>query len=1449
MKLTKDSIIKQLCHELLQSEALNLRAEQFIGEGSAGEVRTALARYQRKLRQDAFIRTGDAFTELQKYVDAPNTSKFFTHFQADAFPLEPSFCATSLFQPLIISEELSDEGYDDVAQSELIGKFNDRVYRNPPEFTNGVQIAAETGNEEMLRFLLRPEFQVFDLTQSCIPLLLNARISESSIRQIIFKACAERIDDQMTDEMMQDLLAQVHTIEEWRALFDSFHAQQQVQLLHKCTAEIWGRLITNQTQFRRVERVITQAQLTNLFGKLLTIKERINDGHIILQLMERMNQAERLNYATQLSDRINTLFSSNDPQTSLAKCLTLLGYEIHPNGDVILKNIFGPPGLTRYFPLMNQLHTKIWSSPFNNQMKLRYFRVVQQLLVAPADSRQPIIRQYLDCVKEGEEILVARTDAERSNFMRWIRSILRFFGIIKPLPMTQKAQKLFKKVNRFLANNQRTHATLLDLNEVILPEEPDASSDRILAITRLTEERYDEFWSVMTPEQRAALLMHPDRFSKLLQTRTTPQAVCQLLQGLGDPDLDRMIDVAQPSMLIHLLQQPLLPTSVFMESIGERRQNSLLSNRLWLREILANLPKHLLDSFLHTFTTAHYDDLRMSLEHLQTIVATVTPDQYPLLVQYFRWDIPIMHEAYGIGQLLNELPHNSIAIFWSTFLPDREFTAADMATLVPNIQNDGKKRAVLTHWMSLTHIRTWSRSLIPLLPYMTHDQQAAILSMMTRADLVDLIENDQVQALVDNFTPANAEQLIDKYRNQLTTRDELIAFLKQINATAITRLIAKPIYAYFRLLDCSNFVTFIRELALLDEPQWQQLRPKLFNIGLLLFPSDTLINYFRQYVPEGSHGHLFNVLREIPDENLLLSFFSCPTVDTLIRYGRFNFTEITSERIIALAPQENANRPTDLLELCERNYDALIQSHLQEIHTKLDAITIELNDADQGLFKLLEMESSGVFFTTYKHTAAPESIIAKWTGNTSTPGIVHRYTQICKLHDELVQFYAVNRFRVGIVAFKLIHDKLDALETRLGKYVDEHPILSKSGVKLPFPAAHPAQVVSSYSVIDALKQLKLSFESLDKVDEAHLLEAVPESALATIMNDSNELQQILDLTSALDNKKRLLTRCRLYLSSAPTAEQWLERLISFSPSSLNLLLSDPTEGLIPRRPYTDFLKLIHAFHELTESQWHNISPKLLSIGRSYFGETDLLCHVLIKDVPLSAHIHILNLIRTTDDIDCARRLLDYLKSPVVRELRKLNQIDYFAIKIEKLPQLEAEAPIRLNTYALTFITEIDQDITALNCDFDRQKTGLMNLLRPTTKRFVFFYAYPQFGDQELQNRLHHLATQIDSLKRKIDQFQILCGIDRTLNADVARKKLESYLGALTNYLSSKDDKNYYDYAPACEYKSDSIKIPATHYLNTLSSELTKLIEQMSPNLEDERLARSASRRLGSTSRH
>jgi hypothetical protein len=1463
MPLQEDFIIKQLCYELKRSKELNLRARHFIGDGTKNIQIADFNRYKLKLI-GGLVKTGDDFDALEYYLDESRqrSSRFYTDYDhetnpnATKYPETPSFCATTIFQPIIVKDQLSLRyNEDELANLINLAIKNGQVFKNAVGLTNGVQIAAETNNEQMLIFLLRPEFSdFFDLKEACLSLLRNANIKQAQIRLIIFKTCAERVGDNIDKEMMNALLQEIRTLEEWRAFFDSFRSvEKRNELIECCTAELWSKLITNEAQLNRVESVVMGEQLTDFFQKLLTVKDRFYDSYIILKLMERMNQAERLNYAIQLSNRINDLFSSSDGYTPLSKCLTLLGYVINENGDVTLRNIFGPPELSEHFPLMNQLHTAIWNSSFNNQMKLNYFHMTQQLLIAPRAKRAHITQRYLQCMQEGERLLVARAEAKRGYFLRWIRSILRFFGLIKPMPITEKAQLLFKKVSAFFSRNPTMHATLLDLNEVILPEESQASDRRILAITKLTERRYDAFWNVMQQAERDNLLKDKHGFSQLLKTRDSRQDICQLIQGLGDAELDRFLDFNQEEkMFLHLLQQEMLPIPELMHSIGERRRTNLLADHRWLQEILLRLPNDRLKSFLSTFTEAQFIQHRNSFPHLQMIAAIARIDQYRLVVQHFGWGIPLTHAAPDIGELLNALPMEKIASFWSTFLQSREFSADEMQELIRKIQSDEQKEAILTHWMTLFPSTPWSSSLIKLIPHMTHEQQASFLRKITINDLVKLIENNQVEELIRNFTRSNADKLIERYRNELTTKEQFIRFLHQMSTFSIDKLTSRAEYGYFRLLGSQNFVNFIRELKPLNEEQWERIRPKLFQIGSQLFPNDPEINLFKQHVPPESHEHLLNVFRELSEQGLpgLLSFFSQKTVATLIKHRCFKFDEITTGRIDEML-DVNTHQQSDLKRLCDEEYGALIQSHIKTIHDELNGLRTELTDAEKGLFFQLEIQVSvgffGIFGSSSSHRSPKDSIMKQWNF------IVARYNRVHLLHGELTKFYDANRFREGIAAFRPIHEKLDALKTTLEIYIKNKSEINRPGLHLTFPAASTPNV--DFCVTDALNELKMALEKLDEEDEKCLLDTV-QGDLPAIMNEADALQEILDLTSASKNQELLISRCRSYLSTAPTAKIWLERLKNCSPSSLKILLNGLKEVLFPRSQYTDFFSLIAGFRALSFEQWNVICQDIINNGNQYFGKVGLWV-VLTRDVPNAAHQHILNLIRNSENKG-HKPLIEYLQSDTVRQLRSLNIIQnahYSEITIEQLPSLLDEAVRLLRKHSMDLSAQINQDMDGLKNEFQTgtDQSRLMNLLRPEARcySFVKFGEIPAFNVKAIQEKLSSISKRIAILTKKLTQFQNLCSIDRTLDSEslleTARNHLNNCVSQLNLYRTAPSDKQFLNNIPQCAY--DGITATSTtDYIKTLSSDFITLFNQtstsrrstLSPERDTTRSTRSSS---------
>ena len=1435
MKLTKKSIAIQLCNEFLAWKDLNLRPEDILGRN---EPKNNFEPFRNFIRSQPAIKTGHLLSALEQWLSQNQASVFLSYFQQESHPLPkvPSFCAIPLFQEAVVTDALQDE-YNDEEQLRLLIQPNcPLVQPSMSSFSNGVKIAAETSNVEMLAFLLRPEFQQFKLTDEFISLVDNPKITTPLIRQIIFRACSTRMGDAITEKMMNILLSKINTIEEWWALFENLSPTKKNLMLDCCSSKTWLRLIHDNSQLDYLEAVIDEQKFTVLLEKLLTQRNKIEDGRIIIRLMQRMNQIDRLVYAQELGARVNTLFTANAP---LKQCLTLLGYEVNSSGEVKLKNIFGPSDLKTLLPAMNRLHKEIWKSSLDNAMKLRYFYVVQQLLVASAEQRSKMIKKYNDCVKRCEGLLSTQEDAGRNFFIRWIRSIFRFFGLIAPMPLTIEAKELLTQMNTIVSNKPQFHATILDFNDVVLPAEPASSARRIRAITWLTEENYDDFWRIMTGDEQLALLKSKKRFSQLLKSLPNSNSIERLIKGLGDTGLGRLVQGDKSDLWIDLLQMPELPMSKLMAGLGDKYKTLLLSHTTLFGSIVSSLPTKYLDSLLKQFHSSIFNLLKEDFMHLQAVILASSPDRYGLLNKFFKWKIPLDYSPDQLGQLFHKLPLDKVTPVWMMFLKGSQLSASVMTRLLKLIKSSEKRSVIVNHWMTSTSIPPWSDAVIELLPNMNSEQQTQVLAKIKVDDLKRLVEQKRVQEVIFKLKPDITKKFLDYFRGALSSKEELNQFLEQLNPSSLNLLVTYPPYEFLTLSGCRNVLNLIRALPTPSDEHWKVIAPKILGIGESIFRNDSLVALFQEHVPMEDHIHLLTVLRNISDDELqrLISFLDSAPMIALMKHKKLSFIEmINIDRVREMAKVAVGTSPLEIK--AERKFEELIKSHQKSILLQVDKLDQLINQPEKGLLSLLEITYG--LWAGYGHKGSDDKCTDQWSL------VNEELKKLNTLHAELVEFHSINRYVDGLKVLKQLHEKINGLVRQLMEYVSQNKLkdADKTRLRLSFQDRQ-------YHAFDAVHCLRKNLETMDVEDEEHLLAAVPQECLPSMMHEEKTLQSYLEFTVAEKNRTFFLSRCRRFLTESANKNVWLERLGTLSASSLRALLLEPADDLFPKAYFPDFLSLVSGLHGLSREQWNAISSDLLMLGERHYGNKDRLVHRVTKDVPSNAQSHILNYVRNTQDRALNERLFDFLSLGVVRYLRTVNEIDYLSISSENLPERLTTAEKKFQILVRRGEEGVNNHLKELKKLFNNDSTGLFTVFRPQrTTRCVssFFKSVPDFSPDEVSHVTKHIREIpgiLETMRKSFRELQKLYKLNPITEETTFRQTILKDLDTLKNKLDKlrrqDEDKPFRDWAPECHYGAEEETVNAESYLQFLSNDLDSLIQVISHSIDQERKMDSSQR--------
>ncbi len=1412
MKLTKQSIINQLCHELLAWKALNLRPEAILG---TRDPSSAFKLYSKLLGEASLINTGVVLEQLQAYAILRSAKgEFLQHFgvhdprvvNPSLPPLIPYFCATSLFREAIAQNTISLE-YDDVAQAELINNNLRFAYPSAATHLNGVKIAAETGNEEMVSFLLHPSLPMFNLTDEYQHLLDNTLVTHPPVRQAIFRACGERF----VPAMMDELILRMRTVDEWIALYQALSSAERQLLLNGSTAAIWTRLNPNEAQIQTILSLIPPQASAQLYTTLLFIASSITDGPLILRLMDRMKQADRPLFVLRLGERVNTLFSA---PADLQTCLTLLGYSIDAaSGRLKLNHIH--PADEPVVAVVHSLNQAIWDSTLDIHMKLGYFHVTQQLLLANPGGRQACIQAYEDCIKQCESMLRDQADTGLNWFWRVLNAVGRFFGFISDFPVTLQAQNLLSLVNNAVAVNPLFHAVILDLSRVILPDEPPESQrrkDAIGALTSSDNARYVRFWSTMTPAERASLLSDQSRFQQLLEMFSDDASIEQLMLGLSENMRDELLDIYHTAALLSLLQMPRVSMPKLLDCLGENRKNHVLIDPVWFGEMMSQLPEPIVQQFLGLIDTAILASTQNNLLHLQSALVKADLNRFAFLGQYFAPSIPLNKTPQQIGGLIESMSIEKLLPFWTTFLPGRVITVAEMAQLLPVITTAEKKRALITHQMAASPITVWSDELFILLPDMTPAQQAHTLSVMTDDDLRRLNREGRIEDMISKLTPGNDLALLDRYRTVFSEPVELNHFLDQLLPPRLELLLSKPSFEFLRLLDGHNLLRLIRALKCRSDAQWDVFLPKLLGMAEGIYGrADPVVALLQQHVPAGDHDHVLNLLRTASDDELRCLFekyLDTVIVQALMLHKKLDFNAITLYGIREIMVSgSNADDKPQLIALSDTLFHDLIKSHLVKLMDQVIALEGSMATPKTGLLALM-VPKPGTMWGYSFSSAVIADITQKWAN------IVPEIQQLTQHNAELVRFCSIRHYDEAMVALKPIHERISNLVTHV---VD--PFIAQNKDSITRTNLKVTYSVANTKAIEALEQVEVTLQDMESDAEARLLDAFSDEDIIHKMKTGDQLKDLFALIVVTPNNKgRCLERCRTLLV---TQHLWQE----LSPSSLTLLSKDAPKALFGKVSRGDFMTLVRAFSHLTLDQWNALAPNLLTLRTQHFNQGDALVSLLQEDVRTPAHLHVLNLIRTASDEEQVERLLNYLTSDVVREYKKHNPTDDATITIAALPELDSAAESWLvadvrekEAVLLQVVNGLGSEIDNLQRELNPDKQDLGLLSRMFYDKYIFNYSLINQKFTALAQALHAINVQKDVLS---DLYVIKLDAGNVNFMPELDAKLTAMVRQLTTFMELEASIEKLSYASKCHYRNEK-NISAKDCLTKLCRELTIL---------------------------
>ena len=1411
MKLTRQSIIQQLRHELLEWKALNLRPEAMLGTRNP---RAAYQLYSHLLSEPPFMPPQDLLEQLYSYVFLRSVdSEFFRYFgvydpkivNLFSLPLNPYFCATSLFHTAIEMNTIPSRGYDDAAQVDLIRNNIHFAYPSDASHLHGVKIAAETHNEEMLSFLLHPSFSMFDLTNEYQQLLDNPLVTHPTVREVIFRACGQRF----APEMLEALIERIKTTNEWIALFQALGENHRQALLNRTTPELWTRLQPSDAQIKMLLPSISEEAAAQLYSRLVSASADLSDAQLILSLMDRMPTASRKMLVLRMEKRVNTVFSQPAERRAY---LDLLGYSLDANNHITLNHmhVADRPVLNEV-QLLNQV---IWDSTLDFDVKLRYFHVTQQLLLVNPDGRLESVRAYEDCIEYCESVLRDQADAGLNWFWRMLNVLGRFLGFVSDFPVTLQARQLLMRVDHAVGINPNFHAVILDLSRVILPNEAPESQRRKDAIGYLSSSNYKRFWATMTSDERASLFSDQARFQQLLQTFADEASIEQLMLGLSESMRDELIDHRNTPVLLSLLQMPRVSMPTLLGCLGDARKNQLLRDPVWFGHIMTQLPDSVTRSVRELIDRHIFDEIKNSLPHIQSALIHADLSRLPSLGLYFAPSIPLNQTPQEIGFLMESIQRDKLIPFWRTFLSGRVITVAEMAQLVPIVNDVEKRRILITHQLSLSPITVWSDDLFVLLPNMTPEQQEQILSVMTDDDLLRLNREGHIERMMEVFELVNHEMLLDRYRTVFSEPTELNLFLDQLLPEHLQLLLSKPPFEFFKIMAEQDLLGLIRALRqrsdqLQSREQWQIFAPKLLEMALSIYGgADPVVTLLQKHVPKADHLHVLNLLHEASDDAihyLFAEYLNTDIVQALMLHKEFDFNAMTLDNIQKIMDADpNVDNKPELIALADDRYHRLIQSHLLILNTQVDQLVIAMNTGNASLLALM-VPSKG-FFSSYSFTKEIQAqIILQWDD------MVNRIQKLTAHHAELVRLCSFRHYDEAMVALKPIHQKIsDLAVSPLSTFIVDHTqSVSKTNLKLKYPD-------QEVDAIYALEQVKQALQHMDENEEARLLAAIPDDAITHKMIHAEQLKDSFDQIVIEANQAGFLERCRNLLT---TRNLWHE----LTPSSLALLSNRAPRAMFTSVSAGDFKSLVRAFNHLRPEQWDAIATHLWTLCERYFHPEDVLKSMLQKDVQLSAHTHVLNLIRVTPEEDDVSRLMNYFQSAVVREYKQHNDIDDAAIEIAHLPQLENDA-------LHWFLADVKSKENKLKGHIEDLKTLLGELKTeldaPKKTGWTFFSSSSyDFNSQNINSKLAEVAQMLDQFTQEKVALSRLNSIHSDESSDEFMNSVttafQSEFLNIREFMNSEGGKSKLKEAPYCIYR-EKTKMLANDCLTAICAELNNL---------------------------
>lgn len=1395
MKLSKQSIIKQLCYELLACVALDLRPERILGTSNLNQ---AFQLYKSLLRSCDFINTNDKLIELEKYSLGRHNleSAFVQHFGVNYLdsPREPSFCSTPLFQLAIEENQLLAE-YDEAAQRELIKRRKAFAFPPQPDKPNGVLIAVRTNNHEMLAFLLDPEFSMFHLERAYQDLLDDPLATSPEVRQVIFTACGKRFTPPIS---LDELLSRMKNADEWIALYRELAPAVQQQLCVLSTPDIWKKLKLTQEQKKTILELLPTDKQSDFLSALVTIISDINDGGVVVDLMDRLNQSDRQRFVSSLGDRATVLFKD---EANLQSCMRSLGYHFNDLNQLMLDHLHLSDRKLTW--AVQQVNQHVWMTHLPIHQKIQYLFAIQQVILAPPSTRQSAIYLFEAHIKHVEALLREQADAGLNWFWRMWNIFGRFLGIIPDFAITQEATALLNMMKATPSFNAAIH----DLKNVILPNEPPESERRKKLVRLLMQTDYNGFWAEMNKDERTALLIDQSRFKQLFQIGSDERFINHLIDGLSAVSRDELFDDAHPEALLSLLDMDGLGLSVIFDAFKEDRKNRLLMTPAWFGIIVSKLSEQRIQALMTFYDEHAVSECKTRFSHIQAVLSRIDVNRFDFLAHhFFTAFMPFGFSPADLGRLCNDLTTDKLLPFVTLFLNSRPFNVHDMAQWLQSMADIEKKQVLITHWFSLKPhpINEWHDDLFVLLPAMTVEQQQYILNLMTDADLRGISSTNQISDLLAVLKRDNHLVYLNRYRTACSNDGMLNHFLDQLTPEQFHLLLNEPPYDFLKLLDDRDLLHLIRALKCRNDEQWAVVLPKLLRIAEHVFnQNDEVLRLLKEAIPAETHTHVLNVLRNASDEAiqaLFGTYLKLDMVQALIKHKKLDFNAITLASIQDML-HSGSEEKAPLIQLTEVSFRELITLQMTTIQREAQAFISLFTEAQIGLLALMVPVNGWTKW--YFSPPILESIVTQW-------GIMSGQLQTLILnHAELINLASIRHYDQVIEGLKPIHEALSALIERDLMTFDKthHDSVIKSKLTVAYPHYNTP-------VLQALDSVSSVLRKMDSEDEARLLDNIPDEAVIHKMKTGTQIHDFFSWIVTPENQVAFLARCRRMLE---THMQWSD----LSPSALEFLSKDAPKVLFERmNPKGHFVSLIQSFQSLTLEQWASLCPNLLANRHHYFSDDDQLVQLLDVHSPDEAHGHILSIIRAVADQAKIDGLLEFLGSGELRIYREHEAFPYLDMTIDNLPDFKQKVDEWFVARVKGYETMVDKDCEQLQ----RALASLITTTKPIETSGFFWGMNYVFNMEAIEPCLSRVPSALDQFKKDLATLHALYQVKSDDSSNQFISHLEEVIKREIEKMTAHLGQDKLSSAPNCIYRDQHQKMSVKKCLEVISKELKESVD-------------------------